>query len=300
MPCDDCPVLKSFASGKPEMTEVSTSDGRLWATRAYPIRDEQGTVKSVMEISTDITEKVTLKAQRMRANHLASIGELAAGVAHEINNPINGIINYAQILRNKAEKGSRVQDISERIIKEGERISFIVRSLLSFARERKEEKVPVHISEILHETLSLTAVHLKKNAVDVTIRLPEGLPRIKAHPQQMQQVFLNIINNARYALNEKYPQAHPDKIFMISGEEKQIGGRPYLQLVFEDHGTGIPSHALGKVIEPFYTTKPLSIGTGLGLSISHGLIIDHGGTMDIDSKEGMYTRVILHLPAYQE
>ena len=300
MPCDDCPVLKSFSSGKPEMTEASTSDGRLWATRAYPIRNEQGTVMSVMEISTDITEKVTLKAERMRANHLASIGELAAGVAHEINNPINGIINYAQILRNKAEKGSRVQDISERIIKEGERISFIVRSLLSFARERKEEKVPVHISEVLHETLSLTAVHLKKNAVDVTIGVSKGLPRIKAHPQQMQQVFLNIINNARYALNEKYPQAHPDKIFTISGEEKEIDGRPYVRLVFEDHGTGIPSHAIGKVIEPFYTTKPLSIGTGLGLSISHGIVIDHGGTMDIDSREGMYTRVILHLPAYQE
>ena len=298
-PCDDCPVLKSFSTGTPAITSTSTPDGRLWASRAYPIKDEQGKVKSVMEISTDITEKVILNAQRMRANLLASIGELAAGVAHEINNPINGIINYAQILRNRAQEGSHELDVSERIIKEGERVAFIVKSLLSFARERKEEKLAVHVADILHDTLSLTEMHLRKNAIGLTIRLPEGLPRIKANPQQVQQVFLNIINNARYALNEKYPQADPDKVFIISGEEKIVDDHPYICLVFEDHGTGIPSDVIEKVLNPFFTTKLMNIGTGLGLSISHGIISDHGGKIEIESREGLYTRVSLLLPAYE-
>lgn len=298
-PCNDCPVLKTFTSGDPASSEISTPDGRLWSVRGYPIKDDLGQVKSVMEVSTDITEKVLMQAQRMRANHLASIGELAAGVAHEINNPINGIINYAQILRNRTEEGSRERDVSERIIKEGERVAFIVKSLLSFARERKEEKVPVHVSAILSDALSLTEVHLRKNAIGLTIQMPEELPRVRAHPQQVQQVFLNIINNARYALNEKYPQADPDKVFIIRGEERIADSRRYVCLVFEDHGTGIREDALGKVMIPFFTTKPVNIGTGLGLSISHGIISDHGGTIEIESREGQYTRVSVLIPAYE-
>ncbi|MBS1112584.1 MAG: hypothetical protein H6Q92_346 [Nitrospirae bacterium] len=299
IPCNDCPVVKSFSTGEPGVAEISTPDGRLWSSRAYPIKDIQGKVKSVMEVSTDITEKVLMQAQRMRANHLASIGELAAGVAHEINNPINGIINYAQILRNRTQEGSRERDVSERIIKEGERVAFIVKSLLSFARERKEEKVPVPVSAVLLDTLSLTEVHLKKNAIGLTILLPEGLPKIRAHPQQLQQVFLNIINNARYALNEKYPQADPDKVLIIRGEEKIADGQRYVCLVFEDHGTGIPKDVIEKAMNPFFTTKAVNIGTGLGLSISHGIISDHGGKIEIESREGLYTRVRVLLPAYE-
>ncbi len=298
-PCNNCPVISSFSSGEPTVSEITTSDGRLWSSRAYPIKDDEGKVKSVMEVSTDITEKVLMQAQRVRANHLASIGELAAGVAHEINNPINGIINYAQILRNRTEEGSRERDVSERIIKEGERVAFIVKSLLSFARERKEEKVPVHVSAILSDALSLTEVHLRKNAIGLTIQMPEKLPKIRAHPQQVQQVFLNIINNARYALNEKYPQADPDKVFIIRGEERIADSQRYVCLVFEDHGTGIPEDALGKVMNPFFTTKPVNIGTGLGLSISHGIISDHGGKIEIESREGLYTRVRVLIPAYE-
>lgn len=299
-PCDECPVLRSFRSGKPESSQISTPDNRQWAARSYPIINEQGVVESVMELSTDITEKKSIQAEQMRANHLSSIGELAAGVAHEINNPINGIINYAQIIVNSAGQESRQYDIAKRIIKEGERISFIVTSLLSFARERKEEKLPVELQQVLSDALALTGTQLKKNGIELRLELALHLPLIKVQAQQIQQVFLNIINNARYALSQKYPQPDPDKIFLITAQETVYNGKPFVQIIFEDHGTGIPNEVIGKIMDPFYTTKPVGVGTGLGLSISHGIIVDHNGRLSVESKEGRYTRIIVSLPADKE
>jgi len=235
----------------------------------------------------------------MRSNQLASIGELAAGVAHEVNNPINGIINYAQILRNRAEQQSTEYDIAQRIIKEGERIAVIVKSLLSFAREQKKEKMGVKVSQILHDALSLTESQLTKNGIEILQELLHDLPPVLAHAQQIQQVFLNVINNARYALNMKYPQADPDKILKISGALEKIKGIDYIRITFEDHGTGIPADMLQKVMAPFFTTKPAGIGTGLGLSISHGILVDHHGKIEIESREGEYARVIIVLPVYE-
>ncbi|MBI5633894.1 MAG: PAS domain-containing protein [Nitrospirae bacterium] len=299
-PCDNCPVLKSFQSGNPEAIQLSTPDSRIWAVRSYPIKNDQGEVESVMELSTDITEKKSIQAEQMRANHLASIGELAAGVAHEINNPINGIINYAQIIVNSAGPADREYEIAKRIIKEGERISFIVTSLLSFARERKEEKIPVQVQQVLSDTLALTETQLKKSGIDLRLEIDPHIPLIKGHAQQIQQVFLNIINNARYALIQKYPNSDPDKIFRITAGEAIIDGEPFVQIVFEDHGIGIPAHIVDKVMSPFYTTKPVGIGTGLGLSISHGIVVDHDGRLSVESEEGAYTRIIVALPAYKK
>ncbi len=299
-PCDDCPALKSFRSGNPEEHQVITTDRRLWAVRSYPIRNEQGEVESVMELSTDITEKKSMQAEQMRSNHLASIGELAAGVAHEINNPINGIINYAQIIANSADPGNRDYDIARRIIKEGERISFIVTSLLSFARERKEDKMPISVRQVLADALALTESQLKKSGIDLKLDLGQNVSFTKVHAQQIQQVLLNIINNARYAIIQKYPGPDPDKILRITAKDTVIDGKPFVQIIFEDHGTGISDQSIDKVMNPFYTTKPLGVGTGLGLSISHGIIVDHGGTITVESKEGAYTRVIVSLPAHRE
>ncbi|MBI5076274.1 MAG: PAS domain-containing protein [Nitrospirae bacterium] len=299
-PCDDCPVLKSFRSGNAETSQLSTPDNRIWAVRAYPIKNDQGEVESVMELSTDITEKKSIQAEQMRANHLASIGELAAGVAHEINNPINGIINYAQIIVNSTNPEAREFDIAKRIIREGERISFIVTSLLSFARERKEEKIPVSVRQVLSDSLALAETQLKKSGITLRLDIDPHVPLVKVHAQQIQQVFLNVINNARYALSQKYPQTDPDKLFSITAGEVMIDQKPFVQIVFEDHGTGIPAHIIDKVMNPFYTTKPVGLGTGLGLSISHGIILDHNGRLSVESKEGAYTRIIVSLPAYKE
>lgn len=247
-------------------------------------------------LKEEITDRRAAEAETIRAGQLAALGELAAGVAHEINNPINGIINYAQMLLNKGIPDSKDQDLAARIIKESDRIAHIVRSLLSFARAGKEEKYPVNIHEIMSETLGLTETQLKKDGIKLEIDIPVNLPRIIAQPQQLEQVFLNIISNARYALNQKYPGEHKNKILEIRSGERMIGKSPYVRISFNDRGTGIPGALLDKVMNPFYSTKPSNIGTGLGLSISHSIIKNHGGKLTIDSVEGEFTKVIIELP----
>ena len=296
-PCDDCHAIRSLQSGKTETGHMPTADGRIWGMRTFPIKDEMGRVSNVIELAHDITEKIRLQTETIRAGHLAALGELAAGVAHEINNPINGIINYAQILANKAAEQSPERDISLRIIRESDRVATIVRNLLSFARERKDRKAPVAVEEILADSLALVEAQLRKDGIHFELQLPEHLPPVFALKQQIQQVFLNLISNARYALNEKYAGAHPEKVMRLSGETLCLGGRPFVRMTLYDQGTGIPAEIIERITNPFFSTKPHDKGTGLGLSISHGIVKDHDGRLVFDSVEGQFTRVVMDLPA---
>lgn len=295
-PCDNCPTLKSFTSGIEETAEISTPEGKIWDLRAFPIKDDYGKVKNVIELARDVTEKVNLQAGAMRSRHLASLGELAAGVAHEINNPVNNIINYAQLIIDEFEKEQRDDELAQRIIKDGDRIATIVRSLLSFARIRKEEKNYIYLHEIFSDTLSLTSAQIRKDGIHLKVNIPSSFCKVPVHPQQIQQVFLNIISNARYAMNQKYPGTHENKILEITCEKVVINNFPFARIVFHDRGTGISSSIVDKVINPFFSTKPNRMGTGLGLSISHGIITEHGGKLIISSIEGEYTKIIIDLP----
>jgi len=241
-------------------------------------------------------EKRQAQAEILRAGQLAALGELAAGVAHEINNPINGIISYAELLLRKCND-ERQKDIADRIIKEGERIANIVRSLLSFAKDIKEEKQPTSLHQILMDTLALTETQLRKDGIKLKMNIPDNLSEIIAQPQQIEQVFLNILSNARYALNEKYPGSHKDKIIEIKAEEIFINDNSYVRIIFIDHGTGIPADIKDKIMNPFFSTKPRELGTGLGLSISHGIVSDHNGKIYIESEYEKYTKVIIELPS---
>ncbi|NUN24242.1 MAG: hypothetical protein HUU09_12390, partial [Candidatus Jettenia caeni] len=218
-----------------------------------------------------------------------------------INNPITGIINCAQILFNKSKEESREKDLARRIIKEGNRIANIVHSLLSFARrDTREKKSVVSIREILYETLILTEAYLRKEGIRIKLDIPHNLPAIAVHPHLIQQVFLNVINNARYALNQKYPEANDNKTLEISGEEVTIDDRPYVKMMFYDQGIGIPARIKDKIMEPFFTTKPTGKGTGLGLNVSHNIISNYRGKITIDSKEGEFTKVTIILPAISQ
>jgi signal transduction histidine kinase/PAS domain-containing protein len=249
------------------------------------------------ELQQEIAERKLAEAEALRASQLASLGELAAGVAHEINNPVNGIINYTQILFNKSEAGSKEHDIAERIIREGDRIADIIKSLLSFARDNKDKKHPVHINEIISESLALTETQIKKDGIHLRVKVSPDLPKIVAQPQQIEQVFLNIISNARYALNQKYPEEHDNKTLEIKADKAIINNEPHIRTIFYDKGSGIPDEIQGKIINPFFSTKSDSHGTGLGLSISHGIISDHSGRLSIDSVNGEFTRITIDLPA---
>jgi signal transduction histidine kinase len=201
----------------------------------------------------------------------------------------------------EVKKGeSTTDEIPARIIKEGDRVASIVRSLLSFARENKKEKRPIVVREVIDEVLALTETQILKDGINLTIDFPEELHKTLADFQQIEQIFLNILNNARYALNQRYPNAHPKKNLIIHGIAETEDDTLYLAITFIDYGIGIPSSILDKIYNPFFSTKPSGIGTGLGLAISHGIITDHGGKLVLESKYGDYTKVTVMLPAITE
>lgn len=291
----DNPIKRCFQTGEMEVA-IKTYHGAMLDLRAFPVK-EAGKVNSVLLLISDITEKMVMQAEAMQAAHMASLGELASGVAHEINNPVTGIINYGQILLNECHPESMERDLGERIVKEGDRISRIVKTLLSYARDGREEKRSTALSAILEESIILTQSQIRKEGINLKIDLADDLPEIHANLQQIQQSFINIINNARYALNEKYPGRHEDKRLEITGEKITTGGRPFVRIVFYDRGDGIEAHELPLITKQFFSTKPFGKGTGLGLNITEKIIKDHEGNLRFESSKGEFTRVIIELPA---
>jgi signal transduction histidine kinase len=254
--------------------------------------------ETYMELNKEVEEKLNYQAEAFRSAKLASIGELAAGVAHEINNPINGIINYAQMLVNKYELESKDHNVAKMIMKESDRIANIVACLLSLSRTTDKKKSLLKINDVIADIIALNGAQLRKDGIALTVDMPEDLPLLNANFNQLQQVFLNILTNARYAINEKYPNYNENKIIKIKGEKAAVENTTIVRLTLFDSGVGIPYDILNKIMNPFFTTKPAKQGTGLGLSISHGIISDHGGKLQIDSVYGEFTKVIIDLPVH--
>ena len=197
---------------------------------------------------------------------------------------------------NKGDRERKEYEFTKEIVKEGERVASIVRGLLAFARDTKDVKGPVSLEHVITSTLVMLDAQMRRDGIILKVHIDPDLPDIVANIQQLQQVFLNIINNARYALNQKYPGVHEDKILEITSEVTTFDGRPHVRIKFCDHGTGIPASVITRVKDPFFTTKPTDRGTGLGLSISNGIISDYGGKLTVSSVEGEYTRVVVELP----
>ncbi len=248
-------------------------------------------------IIRDITEKTRFEAETIRAGQFAILGELSASVAHEVNTPINSIANCAQLLLDEFNNKNIDNDLIKIIISESDRIANVTRSLLSFARAKESDKSYINVNDLLMDVLTLTGMQLKTCNINVEIDIEPALPDIVAHPQRVQQVFFNIINNARDALNNKSGDSRGgDKTIKIIGEKALINSNPYVLITFYDNGGGISADKINKVMTPFFTTKPRGKGTGLGLSISNRIINDHNGTIKIESSQGEYTKVIISLP----
>ncbi len=286
------------ATGLTEIEVTSGADRRLSLEVAtVPITFEN--VPALLTIGRDVTEKKALQSEAIRTAQLASLGELAAGVAHEINNPINGVINFAELIRDDPRKRLTYADLPERIIKEGERIAAIVRTLLSFARNQDEGAMPVPMSEVLADALRLTRNQLEKDGILLTVQVDDDVPWVCAKAHEIQQVCINLLNNARSALNSRYPEAHPDKKLEIFLEKSQSRGEEVVRLVFHDHGVGIDPEVMKRIFEPFFSTKPRNEGTGLGLAISHKIVTEHGGRLVYDSEPGSYTSAVVELPRFR-
>jgi PAS domain S-box-containing protein len=269
---------------------------------AAAIRDDDGQILFYEGTVEDITQrremeeaKLELEARLRQNQRLESIGTLASGVAHEINNPLTGIINYAQLIVDRTDDDS-LREFARGIVDEGNRVAEIVKNLLSFSRQSRESHSPARVADLVTTSLSLIGAALRKDGIQIDVEVPGDLPSIKCRSQQIQQVLLNLLTNARDGLNARYPGYDKDKIVRVSAEKVNRDGRTWIRLVVEDRGAGIPASIVGRVFDPFFTTKPRDQGTGLGLSISYGIVRDHHGTLTVESVPNQSTRFLAELP----
>ena len=293
----ECPLEEFLLTcqGKSEETKLPGLGGEYRLT-ITPLVDLEGNIRSIMLQARSLTREESSQFESMRTAQLAAIGELAAGVAHEVNNPINGIINFAQLLLDDSEGESLQAELLQRIVKEGERVATIIESLLSFARENENEFSDVDFRQVIDECLSLVDHQLRKEGITVEKDYATEPCLVTGNFMQLQQVVFNTINNSRYALNERHTTVSPEKKISIGCHPIEKEGDAGTRVTIKDLGTGIPQGILTKVFDPFFTSKPKGQGTGLGLSISFGIIQNHGGTLSVDSILHKYTEMIIEIP----
>ncbi|MDF1503799.1 ATP-binding protein, partial [Roseisolibacter sp. H3M3-2] len=239
-------------------------------------------------------EERRLAEQLRQAEKMAALGELVAGVAHEINNPLTGISAFAELL---LEDGlSAEQRESARLIKrEADRAVGVVRDLLAFSRKTEPEHQALRVDALLEHLLRMRGYALRAAGIALTLDLPADLPAVHGDEAKLQQVFLNLLLNAEYALRD----ASPPRLTVrarAAGPADGLAG-PGLAVEVQDTGVGIAPDALARIFEPFYTTKPPGEGTGLGLSVSYGIVQAHGGEIAVRSAPGQGTTFTVLLPA---
>lgn len=308
-------VLKNYeasgfvhALGKTNEYEAVRKDGSVFpcevsiSSVSLPDSGEvlfASTVRDITERKKAEKERRIMESQMRQQQRLESIGTLASGVAHEISNPIQGIMNYAELLKDSKEQVS-VNEFASEIIHESDRIATIVRNLLSFARVGGEERQRVHVSDILDATLALIHSLLTKDQISLRIDVPEDLPLVECNSQQIQQVFMNLVTNARDALNARYKKYDKNKIINVSAEPFSNDNEAWVRITVEDHGSGINQSAIEYIFDPFFTTKGSDEGTGLGLALSFGIVSEHGGEISVESEPGQWTRFHIELPVEQK
>ena len=255
------------------------------------LTDEYGNVTGAEVSFSEITELKKTQTQLIIRDRLASIGELVSGVAHELNNPMTGIIGLSDLLLAQ-DVSDDVREDLELINKEAKRTADIVKGLLTFARKQTTEKQPVDINKVIQAVLDLRAYEQKLNNIEVNTHFPADLPEIMANASQLRQVFLNLVVNAEQAMLE----AHNKGILTVTTE--QVGDTVRASLA--DDGPGIPQENLGHLFDPFFTTKKEGKGTGLGLSISYGIITEHGGLINAENNNNGGATFTVQLPIYSK
>ncbi len=304
---------EAIETGRIEQFQYSTENSEYWEGRIVPIRGD-GPITAAMVIASNITEKRSLEMQALRNARLASIGVLAAGVAHEINNPNNSILFNASLVSRAWEDITPIlreyhrengdfslaglsfeeaQDALPELVAEiasnADRIKRIVQNLKHMARQDTGQLIEeVDIEQILQNTFMILHNQIQRYTDSCVLEVPGGLPRVRGNSQQLEQVFINLTLNALQSLSDRL---HKVFIRALLDESKDT-----LEITVRDEGRGISERDLGRVTEPFFTTKSEAEGTGLGLSISHAIIERHGGTMRFASKLGEGTTVTVNLP----
>jgi PAS domain S-box-containing protein len=269
---------------------LPSADGRSLMVNASvaPFQVDSGERCGSILILDDVTSRVRLEEQLQHSEKMASIGLLAAGVAHEVNTPLTGISSYAQMLRKEVEAGDPKAELLEKIERQTFRASKIINSLLNFSRSSGAELEPLDVNKLVLDVLSLLEPQLGGASIKLRKEFGDGLPRVRGNENRLQQVFFNLILNAKDAM----PKGGWLTVVTRADDDTVIAE-------IKDTGHGIRKEHIKRIYDPFFTTKGLGRGTGLGLSVSYGIVQEHGGAIFVDSVPGKGTTFQVTLPALE-
>ncbi len=279
--------------------EVRRKDGSLIPVEATARRAKSGEKEYVISVVQDITERKRMEAERLElerkaqvASRLASVGEMASGVAHEINNPLTGVVGFAQLLSEREDLPEDVREELKIVHEGGQRVSNIIKGLLSFARQSKPKRIYVDINEVIEGTIRLRQYELTNKNIEVIRRFAPELPWTMADAGQLQQVFMNLVVNAEQEMSTAHGKGRLEVKTKLAGD--------MIRISFKDDGPGIAKENIERIFDPFFTTKEVGKGTGLGLSLSHGIVVEHGGQLYAESKSGEGATFVVELPLLVE
>lgn len=295
--------MERVAAGDLDYTvNIDTKDEMGELARAFNAMTSDLSIakKEIVDWGNTLEKKVEDKTEEIRkaqaklvhSEKLASLGRMAAGVAHEINSPLTGIVTFGHLLQKKFPEGSQDREDIDVIIEQANRCSNIIKGLLGFARATSAEKGAVNINDIVGSSLNMVKHKADFFNIKIVLNFDESLPSVKVDASQIQQVFLNMIINAADAMEGK-------GTFTVTTRTVDENGKKYVEVEFNDTGQGIAEENISKLFEPFFTTKPVGKGTGLGLAVSHGIVQDHGGKIRVTSTLGAGTSFFVRLPLYE-
>ena len=291
-PPADCPHLLALKTGGP--VSINTFNPNLvihLQESSSPLFNEKGEVKGTVMVTRDMTQQKRIEEQLIMTDRLASIGELSSGIAHELNNPLTSVIGFSQLLMESDIPDDIKEDLGT-VCSEAQRAAAIVKNLLTFARKHAPVKQLSQVNTVIEDVLRLRAYEQKVNNIEIENHLDPNVPEIMIDHFQMQQVFLNIIVNAEFAMLEAH---HQGKLIITT--EKTDG---VIKITFADDGPGIDKENLKHIFDPFFTTKEVGKGTGLGLSICHGIVTEHGGKIYAMSEKDQGATFGVELPINEQ
>ena len=288
-----CPLMGKehetvFATRREAREEIRTEDGRIFLVHYYPILDETGNVVRLLRHARDITLEKQVEQRIQQTEKLAALGQLAAGVAHEINNPMGIMLCYVDLLKRQLPDDDQVHKDVDTIAKQARNCQRIVSDLLNFASGKKAERKLAQVNTAVREVVDMVDHQFRKQGTSIRTTLDGNLPMFELDADKIKQVFLNLLMNARQAISGSNGRIDVTTRFM-----EQTGT---VEISFRDNGTGIAPEIAEKIFDPFFSTKKTGEGTGLGLSVSYGIVKDHGGDIRLETEPGHWTRFTVILP----
>jgi len=287
-PCQHMDILQS-ENLVVEEVEIPTMGGTFQIS-VSPWYDKNNRLVGSIHVAKDVSNEKLLRQQLIQSEKLSALGELISGIAHELNNPLTGVMGYSQLLQLRKDLDERARENLLKINNLALRCQKIVQNLLSFARKQKPERTLSNVNDMLERTVELRNYELSVNNIEIVRELDRNLPQTIADAHQLQQVFLNVITNAEHAML----QAHGRGRLVVRSRTDAQNNRIVVEII--DDGPGIPEAHLSKIFNPFFTTKEVGKGTGLGLSLSYGIIKEHGGNIYALSRPGEGATFVIELP----